>query len=324
MRCFLGVDVGGTKTQALVADERGRAAGFGQGGPGNHEEVGYAGLAHAMRQAMDQALAQSGIGVEQIAGAGFGVAGDDWPCEREPTLQAIATLGLNAPVEAVNDALIGLLAGSAEGWGVAVVSGTGCNCWGWDRTRQRIGQVTGSGSAMGEGAGASELVAKAVQTVAHAWTQRGPPTQLTAALVKHTGARNAGDLLEGLCTARIWLDASAAPLVFKVAAAGDAVARNVIEWAGQELGELANAVIRQLEFQVLEFDVVLVGSMYDGGPALIEPMRATVQALAPKARLVRLTVPPVVGAVLLAMQQAGADASRARETLVRSVLSGGA
>ncbi len=318
MRYFLGVDVGGTKTQALIADESGCALALGEGGPGNHEEVGYAGLANAMRQAVDQALAHAGLSIEQIAGAGFGVAGYDWPSEREPTLQAIATLGLDAPVQAVNDALIGLLAGSAGGWGVAVVSGTGCNCWGWDRSRQRIGQVTGSGLAMGEGAGGSEVVAKAVQAVAQAWTRRGPPTQLTETLLKHTGSRDVEDLLEGLCTARIWLDASVAPLVFEVATAGDKVAQSIIRWAGQELGELANAVIRQLGFEALEFDVVLVGSMYDAGPALIEPMRATIAALAPGARLVKLTYPPVVGAVLLGMEQAGVDAAGVRETLLRS------
>ena len=100
MRYFLGVDVGGTKTQALIADESGYALALGEGGPGNHEEVGYAGLANAMRQAVDQALARSGISMQQIAGAGFGVAGYDWPSERGPTLEAIATLGLNAAVGA--------------------------------------------------------------------------------------------------------------------------------------------------------------------------------------------------------------------------------
>jgi len=162
------------------------------------------------------------------------------------------------------------------------------------------------------------VVAKAVQAVAQAWTRRGPPTQLTETLLKHTGSRDVEDLLEGLCTARIWLDASVAPLVFEVATAGDKVAQSIIRWAGQELGELANAVIRQLGFEALEFDVVLVGSMYDAGPALIEPMRATIAALAPGARLVKLTYPPVVGAVLLGMEQAGVDAAGVRETLLRS------
>jgi len=98
------------------------------------------------------------------------------------------------------------------------------------------------------------------------------------------------------------------------------VANELIHWAGYELGELATCVIRQLEFEALEFDVVLVGSMFDGGLLLIEPMRQTIHALAPGARLVRLTVPPVIGAVLLGMEQAGMQPGAAvRETLARSV-----
>lgn len=318
MHYFLGADVGGTKTQVWVADEQGQVQGRGESGPGNHEIVGYAGLTRVLAEASERALAQAAIGRERIAAAGFGVAGLDWPSEREPILRAIAELGMQAPVAVVNDALIGLLAGSAEGWGVAVVSGTGCNCWGWDRTRQHVGQVTGSGQIAGEGTGAGELVARAMQVVAHAWTRRGRATQLTPAFVQLTGARDLSDLLEGLLTGRYGLDASAAPLVFQVAAAGDPVAGEVIRWAGQELGELANAVIRQLGFEALEFDVVLVGGMYNGGPALIEPLRQTVQTLAPRARLVRLSAPPVVGAVLLGMERAGADTTRAREALLHS------
>src|SRR5688572_7553056 len=117
---FLGVDVGGTKTHALVTDETGHVLGFGRSGPGNRTLVGYQGFTDALRQATNEALATAGLTTEQIAGAGFGVAGYDWPSERQATLQAIATLNLRAPVEAVNDAIIGLLAGSAEGWGVAV------------------------------------------------------------------------------------------------------------------------------------------------------------------------------------------------------------
>ena len=71
------------------------------------------------------------------------------------------------------------------------------------------------------------------------------------------------------------------------------------------MGELAKAVIRQLNFQSLKFYVVLVGSMFEGGQLLIGPMRETIQQLAPGARLVRLNVPPVVGALLIGMQAGG-------------------
>src|SRR5512136_1014196 len=92
---------------------------------------------------------------EQIAGAGFGVAGYDFPPEREPTLRAIdEALGLTAPVDAVNDAVLGILTGCAAGWGLAVVSGTGCNCWGRDQIGRRYGQVTGHSFFLGENAGA--------------------------------------------------------------------------------------------------------------------------------------------------------------------------
>lgn len=318
MRYFLGVDVGATKTHALIADEGGQAVGFGQAGPGNHESVGYPGLARALDGAVTQALARAGLAKAEIAGAGFGVAGYDWPDERADTLAAIATLGLSAPVGAVNDTLIGLLAGSEAGWGVAVVSGTGCNCCGWDRSRQRQGQVTGGGQLMGEAAGASEVVARAIRAVAYAWSGRGPATQLTSALIRYTGTRDVVDLLHRLMEGSLDLQARAAPLVFEVAAAGDDVAREVLEWAGRELGEMANTVVRQLEFQDQAFDLVMVGSLFNGGPLLIEPMRATILPVAPGARFVRLSMPPVAGAVLLGMEQAGLDTAPARAALISS------
>ncbi len=86
---------------------------------------------------------------------------------------------------------------------------------------------------------------------------------------------------------------------------GDESARHLISWAGTELGELANAVIRQLGFEDLGFDVVMTGSMFDGGEMLTDPMRRKIHELAPKARLVRLDVPPVTGAALLGMEAAG-------------------
>jgi N-acetylglucosamine kinase-like BadF-type ATPase len=253
-----------------------------------------------------------------MAGAGFGVSGFDWPSEREPTLRAIGELRLNAPLALGNDALIGLIAGAPEGWGVAVVAGTGCNCWGRDR-HHNIGRMTGMGPAAGEAAGATELVEEAVRRIARAWTQRSPATRLTEAFLKSTGAVSAQDFLEGLSQDRYHVNASAAPVVFEVAAEGDVVAREVIEWAGRELGSLAIGVIRQLGFESMPFDVIMVGSLFDGGSRLIDPMQATIRQVAPRARFVRLSVPPVVGGVLLAVEQTRQDPATIRVALIQSV-----
>ena len=316
---YLGIDIGATKSHALIADETGRALGMGTTGPGNYEAVGYKGLEDALNTATDAALKAAGITKDQLAGAGFGVAGYDWPAEREPTIKAIQTLGLNAPFELVNDTIIGLVAGATEGWGVAVVAGTSNNCWGRDQ-EGTTGRMTGCGSWAGEYGGAGELVGKAIECVAKAWTRRSPATRLTDAFIELTGAKDAMDLLEGIALRRYQIRASAAPLVFRVAAQGDKIAQETIRWAGQELGSLAVGVIHQLGFEDLRFRVVLIGSLHKGSPLLQETMAATIHAVASKARLVRLTAPPVVGGVLLGMERGGIAYAGARQALTESTM----
>ena len=316
MRYYLGADLGATKTHTLIVDETGRALGFGESGPANHESVGYDGMFQSMHDGLEQALRSAGLKKEQLSGAGFGVAGYDWPSEIEATVAVIDRLKLIAPYKFVNDAVPGLIAGSEEGWGVVVVSGTGSNCRGWDRDHKREGRVTGHGVMMGEGAGGSELMHRCMQIVGYSWTKRLPKTALADALIAHVGAKDLEDLMRGYTTYEYHIGAEAARLVFRVAEDGDEAARDLICWAGTELGEMANAVIRQLEFENLSFDVVMTGSMFEGGVRLIEPMRETINKLAPKARLVRLSVPPVVGAVLLGME---ADAFRVTPEIRRAI-----
>jgi N-acetylglucosamine kinase-like BadF-type ATPase len=272
-------------------------------------------LAATLQEVTGRALAAAGVMAGDLAGAGFGVAGYDWPIERAPTLDAIATLGLNCPFETVNDTIIGLLAGAEQGWGVALVAGTSNNCRGWDR-HGREGRVLGNGQAFGENGGAYEIVLKAVQAIGYEWTQRGPATALSPAFVALAGARDLPDLLQGLSQETYALEAAAAPLVFQVAAAGDRVAQDVIRWAGEELASLVLGVVRQLDLQEEAFDVVQVGSTFRGGPLLLAPLHAAVHAEAPHARFVPLTAPPVVGAVLLAMRAAGHDHTAARAPLI--------
>jgi N-acetylglucosamine kinase-like BadF-type ATPase len=305
MRYYLGSDLGATKTHTLVVDETGRALGFGESGPGNHESVGYEGMFQSMHNGMEQALRTADLTKEDITGTGFGVAGYDWSSEIEATTAVIDQLGLRAPYTFVNDAVLGLVAGSEEGWGVVLVSGTGSNCRGWDREHKREGRVTGHGVLMGEGAGGSELMHRCMQIIGYSWTKRLPKTALADAIISYVGAKDIEDLMRGYTTYEYKVGAEAARIVFQVAEEGDEIARDLICWAGTELGELANAVIRQLEFENLAFDVVMTGSMFEGGAILIEPMRETIHKLAPNARLVKLRVPPVIGGVILGMEAAG-------------------
>jgi len=302
---FLGADLGGSKTRVAISDKNGLVLGYDEGGPGNHEVVGLDGFQANLRQAVESALASAGIQPAEIAGSGFGIGGYDWPSQTATLLERIRPLGLGGAVELVNDVELGLLAGSERGWGVAVVSGTGCNCRGWDATRQRRGRVTGGGAEFGEFAGASELMILTTQALAYEWTGRRPPSLLSAALVENFKLSSLEQLIEEIMCRRLWLDGSLAPLVCQVAARGDPMAQELIRQAGQGLGEMSLTVIHQLGFEDLEFDLVQIGSLFEGSPLLGEEMKKVVLAAAPGAKFIHLQAPPVLGAVLLGMQAAG-------------------
>jgi len=321
MRYFLGVDAGGTKTHALIADETGQAVGFGAGGPGNWESIGLDGLTATLRTAIGRALETAAIGIDQVYAAGMGLAGYDWPDQRGMILGAIQPLGLNCPLEIVNDATLGIFAGTTHGWGVSVGSGTGCNCRGWGKDRHSEGRMVGGAPEWsGEHAGGYDIVQRAMRAVTFEWGKRGPATALTPVFLQSTGAKNLDDLVEGAYIGKYNLEPSLVFKVFETAAQGDTEALKIIEWAGDELGQMVCGVIRQLGLENDPVEVVLIGSLFGGHPLMIESLRKTVLKVAPVAQIVRLTAPPVVGGVLLGMEQiTGQEAYKFREKLLSSV-----
>jgi len=318
-KLFLGVDAGGTKTHALIANESGYTLGFGAGGPGNWEGVGLDGLYQSLQTAISGALASAGLDIEKISGAGMGLAGYDWPSQKEMILNAIAPIGMSCPVEIVNDATLGILAGTSEGWGVSIVSGTGDNCRGWRKDGKEGRVVGGASHWSGEYAGGWDIALRAMRAVTFEWNKRGPATALTPALINATGAKDLDDLIEGMYVDRFAIDESIILRIFQVAAQGDQEALNIMRWAGHELGDMACGVIRQLELENESIEVVLIGSLWKGHPLMTESARNTIQKIAPHAQLLRLTAPPVVGGVVLAMQQAGLKTTIARKALLETV-----
>ena len=184
---FLGLDAGGTKTHALIADESGQVLGFAQGGPGNWQSVGFDKQGEVFKDITRQVLKNAGLRIEQVAGAGFGIGGYDWPSQLQAHLDVIQLLGLSCPFEITNDSVIGLLAGASQGWGVGVVAGTGNNCRGRDKYGHE-GRITGEGDLFGEFGGGIEMVHKAVQDIAHEWSKRGPATSLSTTFMNLTGS----------------------------------------------------------------------------------------------------------------------------------------
>ena len=317
MRYFLGIDVGSSKTHALIADEEGVGIGFGQAGGGNHQGVGYERLRDVLQKSFQSASEMSGIAKDQIVGAGFGVAGYDFPSEREDHLQAIAPLGLSCPLEIVNDGANGLISGTSHGVGVNVTAGSGTNCRGRGKNGKE-GRIVGNGVMFGEYGGAIEIVYRAMQFVSYAWIKRTPTTKLTQIFLEATGAKDEADLMEGLSHDHYDLFPYIAVEIMNAAREGDRAAREVIRWSGEELGWLAISVARQIEMENEEVEIVQSGSVFKAGELIIEPMRDLIMKHVPKANLIRLDGPPVVGPIMLGMQMSGIDPYPMRKKLIET------
>lgn len=319
-RYFLGLDVGSSKTHALIVDENGQCVGFGKAWGGNHQGVGYDGFFNVIAEALDEALKTSGVDKAHIAGTGFGVAGYDFPSDREPHLQEIAKLGLSCPVEIVNDGVNGLLAGATRGIGVNVTAGSSNNARGRNK-HGKEGRIVGNGALFGEMGGGIEIVQHGLQKVNHAWIKRIPPTALTQIYLEATGAENEMDLMEGLSNEHYHLFPFVAVQIIQAARNGDTAAQDIIHFAGEELGWLAVSVARQIEMENDEVEIIQSGSIFEAGEIITVPMKDIVLKHCPRAKLIRLDGPPVVGAVLLGMEQADFDGYAARDVMVKTAKS---
>jgi N-acetylglucosamine kinase-like BadF-type ATPase len=321
LRFYLGVDAGGTKTHALIADQTGRIHGAGRAGTGNWESVGLEGASRSLSQALDGALTSAGVSKADLCAAGYGLAGMDWPSDEARLLPVLRQLELPGPHVLVNDAYVALRAGSDAGYGIAVISGTGVTIVGHNRAGEHF-RTFALGGEWGDFGAASDVVGLATRAVAYAYTGRSPATLLTERLLEHYHARDTLELVERITRGQATPpNGRLAPLVFATAAAGDEVARALLIEAGQELGRNAVAIARKLGLLDQPFDLVLAGGTFRDPctifrDALIELVRAS----APYVQSAPLLAAPAIGGALLAMEASGAAVgAQVRRRLVDEV-----
>jgi len=297
----LGIDGGASKTHAVLADEQGRVRGVGHAGCSNWEVVDLEGAQAAFEQAVGEALADAGIGQREIRASGYGLAGLDWPSDEERLATVIAALGLSGPYEMVNDAFLPLRAGTADGVGLAAIAGSGATVAG----RNRAGQTArsfGAGYPFTDWGGAWDIAREAVHVVAAAYKELGPETALTERMLATTGCTTVAELMEKLMRWQIEVGGEFAPQVFQAAQEGDAVARSIVRRVGETIGANAVAVARRLGMLDTSFSLVTAGGVFSSRSDLLHnSLLDRVRMQAPMVDLVHWEAPPVVGALLLAL-----------------------
>lgn len=247
MRLVMGVDGGGSKTSALLADETGRVLGRGHSGASNYHSEGVAPAKKALLQAVQAAFLDAGLESRRLDAICLGMAGVDSPADIEWARGWVEHEGLAERVAVHNDGYLLLWAGTPRGWGVGLIAGTGSVTFGRspDGRETRAG---GWGWLHGDEGSAYDLGLSALRAVAQAADGRAAPTLLTGLVLETIGAAEAwgiNDYVYQHANQRQRV-AALAPLVQRAAQAGDAVAAAIERRAGENLADSALAVVRRL------------------------------------------------------------------------------
>lgn len=300
---YLGVDAGGTKSVAVVADATGHVISAGRAGGANYQSIGRKAAKAELRAAVDVALRGANVELSAITAAAFGIAGAD----REPEMAVVQEMVSDAiPVPkrfVENDALLVLRAVTKDAVGVGLVAGTGTNCVGRDRYGRRH-QVGGMGAISGDVGYAEDLAMRAVGGAWMATDGRTGPSRLSKSVPAAVGVESIEELPRHLVRGVI-----PEPMIRKVVTClfqesrnGDGLALRIIEDTGARLGAAAAAVMRALVLRGSNAIVVLGGAMFqtEGHELLSEAAERRIRNTVSEAHVIKLDLNPVVGAVLFA------------------------
>lgn len=284
MSRVLGIDGGGTKTEAVVADAEGRVVW--------RARVG--GLDPTAGPEWEALLGQLSRDAGPVDGAALGL-----PCHGEIAdisrrQMRVAAQLFGVTVRVANDVALAFEGALAGGDGVLVLAGTGSMAW----ARGPLGthRVGGWGDLFGDEGSAYWIGREALARVSRELDGRNPGTGFTEALLRRIGIAP-GELSAWAYgpeqrprIAGIAADVSA------LSQAGDAVARGLMQAAGEELGLLGRTAARRCGTP--DRWSFAGGVMAD--PTVLETLTAAM-GIPPQPPV----LPPVGGAILAAAKAAG-------------------
>ncbi len=289
-----GADVGGTKTTVAVAGGGrvlARATGAGAALRPGRALASASIIAELVRRALgDAGRLTADVLVVGAAGAGR-------EPERDELRAALRSEALATTIVITTDVEIALVAAFGDDVGIVVSAGTGSIAVARDQTGE-LHRLGGYGWQMGDEGSGYAIGRAALGAVSRARDGRSPATALEARVLDATRCADFDALVRWAAAGSPAEVASLAPHVLEVAAAGDAVAQGIADYAARELSLLALLLAERL-YDAGPTPVALTGGLLETVPTL---RRAVLTKLAdqPSLRPVGDPVDAVLGAIALA------------------------
>jgi len=301
----IGIDGGGSKTHAMVADEQGRTIAE-TVGPGSAVRPGRAEhSANVIAEVVRDALASCEMTHVTPRVLSIGVAGAGRETERNELWQALVSRDLAAELVIHSDFSIALDDAFADGPGVLLISGTGSVAFGRGPTGA-TSRCGGWGPVCGDEGSGAWIGRRALSVVTAAADGREPETALTGAILTAAQINETSDLIGWAANAAPAQLASLAPVVLSVADAGDLRANAIVSLAVEELVLHVRALARHLYGdERAALPIALSGGMLSRGTTLRKRLEHRLKSAVPGGQLRTDVVVPARGAVRAALRILG-------------------
>src|SRR5215468_2657653 len=301
----IGIDGGGSKTHAIVADEQGRTIAE-TVGPGSAVKPGQAeASANVIAEVVRDALASCEMTHVLPRAICVGVAGAGREAQRQELWSALMNRELASELVIHSDFSIALDDAFGDGPGVLLISGTGSVAFGRGPTGTTA-RCGGWGPVCGDEGSGAWIGRRALSVVTASSDGREPETGLTGAILTAAQLNETSDLVEWASSATPAALATLAPVVMSVAESGDLRANALVTLAVEELVLHVRALARQLfGDERASLPVAFSGGMLQRGSTLRKRLEHRLKSAAPGAQIRTEPVIAARGAVRAALRIVG-------------------
>ncbi|RIU91221.1 N-acetylglucosamine kinase [Oceanobacillus picturae] len=309
MAYYIGIDGGGTKTNAVLADEKGNILSQAISGASNPNAVGEQELSQVFQTLFLKLDNEGKTPLKNVKWVYAGIAGSANPANRTLLESILSKLLPHATVFVEPDAVCALYSGTYGGAGIVQIAGTGSITYGMNEAGDQ-GRVGGWGYLFGDEGSGYAIGRAGVTEALKSVDGRGEPTILLEMLYAHFQVSQAQELIKKVYNAKQpkTIIAPLSRIVFQAYAQEDVVAQAILQQAAKDIASQIMSLYRTLFTSDEKTKVVLCGGVFQEKavmPVLLKDYLKNIPLI-----LVQPEFPPVAGSLIGAYKQATIQVSQ--------------
>lgn len=304
----IGIDGGGTSTEAAIMDTEGNIIAEARSGPTNpnttreeHLRAHFTEIYIELKKQTETAIFNNVIHIFA------GISGGEHAKAKEILYNLLKEIiDLDAPITIDNDAITALYAGTIGEPGVVQIGGTGSITFGVDQTGQRL-RVGGWGHFIYEKSSGYYIGKRALEYAFRTYDKGEKETLLVEKLKGHFQVEMLPEIVHDIYHAQNPKEiiASFAKKVFDLFEENDQHAQAIIKEIGNNIGEEITILINRLFTNKEAVNVVFVGSIFKRMKQLKPFIEEVFEKNGLQIKMITQIKPPVFGACVAGLLQEG-------------------